>query len=57
MMQPNVTVPKQPSKQALNLLHKSFFFDNDDFDQQPMTASQPFASLNQPCMSYGYGWI
>ncbi|KAJ5152262.1 hypothetical protein N7492_010557 [Penicillium capsulatum] len=57
MMQPNVMVPKQPSKQALNLLHKSFFFDHDNVDQQAMTAAQPFASLNQPCMSYGYGWI
>lgn len=57
MMQPNAMVPKQPSKQALNLLHKSFFFDHDDADQQPMTAAQPFAHLNQPCMSYGYGWI
>lgn len=53
----NWTVPKQPSKQALNLLHKSFFFDDDDLDQQAMTAAQPFATLNQPCMSYGYGWI
>lgn len=48
---------KQPSKQALNLLHKSFFFDRDDLDQQAMTTAQPFANLNQPCMSYGYGWI
>lgn len=56
-MQPNVMVPKHPSKQALNLLHKSFFFDHDDVDHQAMTAAQPFANLNQPCMSYGYGWI
>ncbi|KAJ5757633.1 uncharacterized protein N7511_006327 [Penicillium nucicola] len=49
-------IPKQQSKQALNLLHRSFFFDHDDADQQSMTA-QPFAALNQPCMSYGYGWI
>ncbi|KAJ5101867.1 hypothetical protein NUU61_004089 [Penicillium alfredii] len=53
----NPVVSKQTSKQALNLLHKSFFFDHDDLDQQAMTAAQPFASLNQPCMSYGYGWI
>jgi hypothetical protein len=58
MSQPsNLSPPKQPSKQALNLLHKSFFFDHDDLDQQAMTAVQPFATLNQPCMSYGYGWI
>ncbi|KAJ5160108.1 uncharacterized protein N7482_007112 [Penicillium canariense] len=50
-------IPKQPSKQALNLLHKSFFFDHDDFDQQAMPVAQPFANLNQACMSYGYGWI
>ncbi|KAJ5312705.1 hypothetical protein N7508_003535 [Penicillium antarcticum] len=49
-------IPKQQPKQALNLLHRSFFFENDDADQQCMTA-QPFAALNQPCMSYGYGWI
>ncbi|KAJ5690127.1 hypothetical protein N7462_004519 [Penicillium macrosclerotiorum] len=50
-------ISKQSSKQALNLLHKSFFFDHDDLDQQTMTAAQPFATLNKPCMSYGYGWI
>lgn len=56
--QSNWPIPKQSSKQALNLLHKSFFFDHDDLDQQAMTAAQPFANLNnQPCMSYGYGWI
>lgn len=58
MSQPsNFSLPKQPSKQALNLLHKSFFFDHDDMDQQTMTSAQPFAYLNQPCMNYGYGWI
>lgn len=56
MQQPNMSLPKQPSKQALNLLHKSFFFDHDDLDQQTMTAAQPF-NINPPCMSYGYGWI
>ncbi|KAJ6083589.1 hypothetical protein N7467_007724 [Penicillium canescens] len=49
-------IPKQQPKQALNLLHRSFFFEHDDADQHSMTA-QPFAALNQPCMSYGYGWI
>jgi hypothetical protein len=48
-------IPKQQPKQALDLLHRSFFFEHDDADQQSM-ATQPFA-LNQPCMSYGYGWI
>ncbi|KAJ6144866.1 hypothetical protein N7470_008761 [Penicillium chermesinum] len=53
-----MSLPKQPSKQALNLLHRSFFFDTDDqLDQQTMTAAQPFVNLNQSCMSYGYGWI
>ncbi|CAG8096737.1 unnamed protein product [Penicillium salamii] len=46
--------PKQ-SKQTLNLLQRSFFFDQDE-DQQAM-AAQPFANLNQPCQNYGYGWI
>ncbi|KAJ6184734.1 hypothetical protein N7519_006035 [Penicillium mononematosum] len=54
--QSNFTSKQQP-RQALNLLQRSFFFDHDDADQQPMTAAQPFASFNQPCMNYGYGWI
>ncbi|KAF7720225.1 Uncharacterized protein PECH_003341 [Penicillium ucsense] len=49
--------PKQTSKQALNLLHKSFFFDNDDSDQLTMAATQPFTTFTQPCMTYGHGWI
>lgn len=56
--QPQTTICKQSSKSGLNLLHKSFFFDHDDLDQQSMPMAQPFANLNQPCMSYGYGgWI
>ncbi|KAJ5745962.1 hypothetical protein N7520_011144 [Penicillium odoratum] len=54
-MTQNVSMPRQYAQPALNLLHKSFFFDNDDTDQQMPSA--PFASLNQSCMSYGYGWI
>ncbi|KAJ5122179.1 hypothetical protein N7448_003310 [Penicillium atrosanguineum] len=58
MPQPaNFSFPRQPSKQALNLLQKSFFFDHDDMDQQTMASAQPFAHLNQPCMNYSYGWI
>ena len=57
MQHPSMSLPKQSSKQALNLIHKSFFFDHDDLDQQTVTAAQPFANLNQSCMSYGYGWI
>ncbi|KAJ5939063.1 hypothetical protein N7466_002197 [Penicillium verhagenii] len=56
MPQQNVSMPRQYAQPALNLLHKSFFFDHDDMDQQTMP-SAPFASLNQSCMSYGYGWI
>ncbi|KAJ5177727.1 uncharacterized protein N7500_000426 [Penicillium coprophilum] len=48
---------KQQPKQARNLLQRSFFFDHDGTDQQPMAAAQPFAGFNQPCMNYGYGWI
>jgi hypothetical protein len=51
-----ISKQQQQPKQALNMLQRSFFFDHDE-DQQAMTAAQPFASLNQPCMSYGYGWI
>lgn len=58
MIQPQMTIPKQPSKSGLNLLHRSFFFDHDDLDQQSMPVAQPFANFNQSCMSYGYGgWI
>lgn len=55
--QSSFTAPKQPSKPALNLLQKSFFFDNDDADQQTLTPARPFPSLNQSCVGYGYGWI
>lgn len=58
--QSKFSMPEQPSKQALNLLHKSFFFDHDDSDQHAMAAmaaTQPFSGMNQPCMAYGYGWI
>ncbi|KAJ5802848.1 uncharacterized protein N7503_005298 [Penicillium pulvis] len=55
-MPQHVSQPRQYAQPALNLLHKSFFFDHDDMDQQTMP-SAPFASLNQSCMSYGYGWI
>ncbi|KAJ5832552.1 hypothetical protein N7474_000863 [Penicillium riverlandense] len=55
--QTGLPAARQSSKQALNLLHKSFFFESDDSDQQTMPATQPFASLNPPCMTYGYGWI
>lgn len=56
--QQQMPVHKQQSKSGLNLLHKSFFFDHDDLDQQPMPVAQPFANLSQPCMSYGYGgWL
>ncbi|KAJ5697531.1 hypothetical protein N7488_011215 [Penicillium malachiteum] len=57
MMQAAMSMPKQHMKPALNLLHKSFFFDHDDVDQQAMPSAQPFSTLNQACMSYGYGWI
>jgi hypothetical protein len=40
---------KQQPRQALNLLQRSFFFDHDDTDQQPMTAAQPFAVVR--------GWL
>lgn len=56
--QQQMPISKQSSKSGLNLLHKSFFFDHDDLDQQPMPMAQPFANFNQSCMNYGYaGWI
>ncbi|KAJ5909117.1 hypothetical protein N7495_001799 [Penicillium taxi] len=47
----NMSMPKQATKQALNFLQKSFFFDHD-YSRQ---VAQP--NLNQSCMSYGCGWI
>lgn len=55
-MPQHVSQSRQYTQPALNLLHKSFFFDHDDMDQQAVP-SAPFAHLNQSCMSYGYGWI
>ncbi|PLB44352.1 hypothetical protein P170DRAFT_440650 [Aspergillus steynii IBT 23096] len=46
-----------PVKSAGNMMHKSFFFDDDDFDQQAVPGSQQIFNLGQPCMNYGYGWI
>ncbi|KAJ5558327.1 hypothetical protein N7461_002299 [Penicillium sp. DV-2018c] len=54
---PTIRPSKQQPRQALNLLQRSFFFDHDEADQQPMAVAQPFTTFNQPCMSYGYGWF
>ncbi|RJE24709.1 hypothetical protein PHISCL_02974 [Aspergillus sclerotialis] len=49
---------KQPMKPPGNLLHKSFFFDDDEFESHAVTDTQPFIGFgDQSCMSYGYGWI
>ncbi|KAJ5121414.1 uncharacterized protein N7515_009375 [Penicillium bovifimosum] len=53
---PTIRPSKQQPRQPLNLLQRSFFFDHDEADQQPM-AAQPFTTFNQPCMNYGYGWF
>ncbi|OOQ89456.1 hypothetical protein PEBR_28015 [Penicillium brasilianum] len=50
----NFPVPKSSSNQALKLLHKSFFFDNDDSDQHVRAPVQRFPDLTQPCIPYGY---
>ncbi|KAH8427218.1 uncharacterized protein LDX57_004932 [Aspergillus melleus] len=48
----------QPVKSTGNMMHKSFFFDDDDLDQHAVPASQQIFNLgSQPCMNYGYGWI
>jgi hypothetical protein len=54
-----VVEEERPLKQIQSLsgLQRSFFFDHDDTDQQPMTAAQPFAGFNQPCMNYGRGFM
>lgn len=46
---------KQQPKNALNFIQRSFFFEQDE--EPHMMSAQPFANLNQPCMSYGYGWV
>jgi hypothetical protein len=50
----NFPMPKQSSNQALKLLHRSFFFDNDDSDQHARAPVQRFPDLTQPCLTYGY---
>jgi hypothetical protein len=54
---PTIRQSKQQPRQALDLLQRSFFFDHDEADQQPMAVAQPFTTFNQPCVSYGYGWF
>ncbi|KAA8652619.1 hypothetical protein EYZ11_010482 [Aspergillus tanneri] len=50
--------PYKPVKPAENMMHKSFFFDDDDLDRHVMSGSQQFFNLgSQPCMNYGYGWL
>ena len=49
---------KQPMKPSGNLLHKSFFFDDDELDPHAVADTQPFIGFgDQSCMTYGYGWI
>lgn len=56
--QDDVEPIKQPVKPPVNLLHKSFFFDDDDLEQHAVADAQPFIGFgDQSCMSYGYGWI
>ncbi|PYH43829.1 uncharacterized protein BP01DRAFT_358262 [Aspergillus saccharolyticus JOP 1030-1] len=48
----------QPTKPATNMMHKSFFVEEDDFEQHAMVGSQPLINMaSQPCVNYGYGWI
>lgn len=56
--QPQHSVSQQPVKPAANMMHKSFFFEEDGFEQHAMVGSQPLINMaSQPCVSYGYGWI
>lgn len=55
--QPSTTSFKQPVKPPTNLLHRSFFFDKDDFEPPTITVSRPLDMVDQPCVNYGYGWI
>lgn len=55
--QPSTSSSKQPVKPPTNLLHRSFFFDQDDFETPSITVSQPLDMVDQPCVNYGYGWI
>ncbi|KAF9894488.1 hypothetical protein FE257_006371 [Aspergillus nanangensis] len=50
--------PKQSAKPASHLMQKSFFFEDEDVDQQPVGGYQQYFNLGtQPCLSYGYGWL
>jgi hypothetical protein len=56
--QPNPEAYKQPANSTGSMMHKSFFFDDEDLEQQTMSGpQQPFNLGSQPCMNYGYGWI
>lgn len=56
--QDDVEPIKQPVKPPVNLLEKSFFFENDDLEPHAVADTQPFIGFgDQSCMSYGYGWI
>ncbi|RAL14619.1 uncharacterized protein BO97DRAFT_441611 [Aspergillus homomorphus CBS 101889] len=55
---PVPTQLQQPVKPVANMMHKSFFFEENDFEQPAMVGSQPLINMaSQPCMNYGYGWI
>ncbi|PYH82586.1 hypothetical protein BO82DRAFT_353550 [Aspergillus uvarum CBS 121591] len=55
--QPQPHVGQQPVKPAANMMHKSFFFE-DDFEPHAIVGSQPLINMaSQPCVNYGYGWI
>ncbi|KAF7589194.1 hypothetical protein BBP40_004682 [Aspergillus hancockii] len=56
--QPNPEPCKQPANPSGSMMHKSFFFDDDDLEPQTMSGPQQLFNLgSQPCMNYGYGWI
>jgi hypothetical protein len=55
--QPVATPFKQPAKPPVDLLRKSFLFD-DDLDLHGLPDTQRLVNwADQPCMNYGYGWI
>ena len=56
--QDDVEPIKQPVKPPVNLLQKSFFFEDDDLESHAISDTQPFIGFgDQSCISYGYGWI
>ncbi|PYH93680.1 hypothetical protein BO71DRAFT_399505 [Aspergillus ellipticus CBS 707.79] len=56
--QPAQATYQPPMKAPGSMMQRSFFFEDDEPEQQVVVEPQPFINMaSQPCMNYGYGWI